>query len=159
MHGEDDFVNIGKATPYNVPDNFFETISEKTLIKAKEREKRRKQFRAVWYTVSVAASLAAIVLLSYRVMVYDFEPELNTLVKLDTIHITAHEEDADSEIVKPIMAETQDIIPEKIKEIKDELTESDESIDEILSELSNEELIQLVGLFEADHFISDESEE
>jgi len=60
-----EFQNIGKKTPFMVPDDFFEHISEKTLQRAKLRQQIQRKSLILWKTVAVAASMAAIILLSY----------------------------------------------------------------------------------------------
>ena len=78
---DNEFQKIGKKTPYNTPDGFFEQISEKTLQKAKQREKGRRSNLILWRTVAVAASLAALFLIGYLISDPVLKPESKLVLK------------------------------------------------------------------------------
>ena len=150
MKEETEFQEIGKNTPYKVPDGFFEKISEKTLRKAKQREQNSRKILIVLRTFAVAASLAAIALLAYF-MTGTEKPEIKQLVQskqtevIDTIRLT--------EVIskKITITEIKKEAPVKttIKETKPE------EITDVLSELSDDELLQLAAMYKSDLFIDD----
>ncbi len=61
MNTDFDFKNIGKRTPYKVPDDFFDQITEKTLMEAKRRDIRSRKIRRLWFSVASVASVAALI--------------------------------------------------------------------------------------------------
>lgn len=61
MNTDFDFKNIGKRTPYKVPDDFFDQITEKTLMEAKRRDLRSRKIRRLWFSVASVASVAALI--------------------------------------------------------------------------------------------------
>jgi len=150
MKEDTEFQEIGKNTPYKVPDGFFEKISEKTLRKAKQREQNSRKILIVLRTFAVAASLAAIALLAYF-MTGTEKPEIKQLVQskqtevIDTIRLT--------EVIskKITITEIKKEAPVKttIKETKPE------EITDVLSELSDDELLQLAAMYKSDLFIDD----
>jgi len=150
MKEDSEFQEIGKNTPYKVPDGFFEKISEKTLRKAKQREQNSRKILIVLRTFAVAASLAAIALLAYF-MTGTEKPEIKQLVQskqtevIDTIRLT--------EVIskKITITEIKKEAPVKttIKETKPE------EITDVLSELSDDELLQLAAMYKSDLFIDD----
>jgi len=150
MKEDTEFQEIGKNTPYKVPDGFFEKISEKTLRKAKQREQNSRKILIKLRTFAVAASLAAIALLAYF-MTGTEKPEIKQLVQskqtevIDTIRLT--------EVIskKITITEIKKEAPVKttIKETKPE------EITDVLSELSDDELLQLAAMYKSDLFIDD----
>jgi len=58
MERENFFEKIGKRLPYEVPDDFFDSITEKTLQNAKERRSRAKRRYIMIWTSAAAAVLA-----------------------------------------------------------------------------------------------------
>ena len=150
MKEDSEFQEIGKNTPYKVPDGFFEKISEKTLRKAKQREQNSRKILIVLRTFAVAASLAAIALLAYF-MTGTEKPEIKQLVQskqtevIDTIRLT--------EVIskKITITEIKKEAPVKttIKETKPE------EITDVLSELSDDELLQLAAMYKSDVFIDE----
>ena len=79
MKVDNEFQEIGKRIPYEVPEDFFEKITEKTLQQAKLRDQKHRKNRILWQTMSVAASLAAALLLGYMILYPDMKSESNQL--------------------------------------------------------------------------------
>jgi hypothetical protein len=150
MKEETEFQEIGKNTPYKVPDGFFEKISEKTLRKAKQREQNRRKMLITLRTFAVAASLSAIALLAYF-MPGTEEPVIKQMVQnkqtevKDTIRLT------DAITKKITIAEIKKGAPVKTtyKETKPE------GITDVLSEMSDDELLQLAAMYKSDLFIDE----
>lgn len=153
MDPTDEFRDFGKKMPYQEPTGFFDQFSEKTLQQAKRREQNRKKSLVVWRTVAVAASLSALALLGYFI----FEPE-----KPETSQIVQEKQPVEQpqiknqEIIKqPEVSEIKKAVPEQVPE-KIVAKENDtEEIDDVLADLSDEELAQLAAMYKADPFISE----
>jgi len=150
MKEDSEFQEIGKNTPYKVPNGFFEKISEETLRKAKQREQNSRKILIKLRTFAVAASLAAIALLAYfmtgteKRVIQQLVQSKQTEVK-DTIRQT------ESVTKKISIAEIKKEAPVKttIKETKPE------EITDVLSELSDDELLQLAAMYKSDVFIDE----
>ena len=150
MKEETEFQEIGKNTPYKVPDGFFEKISEKTLRKAKQREQNSRKILIKLRTFAVAASLAAIALLAYF-MTGTEKPEIKQLVQSKQTEVKDTIRQTESVTKKISIAEIKKEAPVKttIKETKPE------EITDVLSELSDDELLQLAAMYKSDLFIDD----
>jgi len=157
MNENDEFQEIGKNLPYKVPAGFFELVSEKLLLKAKQREKRRKNKIMIWRTFAVAASLAAVFFLGYFIPDHD--------IKLKSKPIVIENQSVEQQIIQNqeiteqiTVTEIGKTDPEKVSEkIIAEETDAEE-IDDVLADLSDEELVQLVTMFKTDPFISESAQ-
>lgn len=154
MNENNEFQEIEKKTSYKVPDGFFEQVSEKTLLKAKQGELLRRRKLVLWRTVAVAASLAAVFLLGY------FIP--NTHIKLESKQTVITNQSAELPIIQNPEITKQTTVteigkadPEKDHEriIAEETDE--EEIGDVLADLSDDELMQLAAMFKTDPFISE----
>lgn len=155
MQENNEFPGIGKKTPYKVSDGFFEQISEKTLLKAKQREQNRRKNLILWRTMAVAASMAAVFFLGYIISGPDIKQESNQLVQ--------NNQPVEQQIIgqkqeiakKPTVAEIRKVEPEKVTEkIIAEMNDT-EVIGDVLADLSDEELLQLAAMYKIDPFIGE----
>ena len=180
---DNEFQEIGRRTSYKVPDHFFEQVSQKTLQKAKEREKRIGKKIMLFRTLAVAASIAALVFVSYFV----FQPQ-NTETKKMTYTIqtvpkdtTIKEKVAGKDVVasqqiaetkprkkseEPVKETPEIKIEPAVKTSPDQSKagnqiqpeeKAPEDIGNVLSDLSDDELLQLAAMYKSDPFI-DESQ-
>jgi hypothetical protein len=154
MSENNEFQGIKKNMPYKAPAGFFEQISEKTLLKAKQRELVRRRKLILLRTVSVAASLAAVFLLGY------FIPD--THIKLESKQTVITNQSAELSIIQnqeiaKLIAVTKigKTDPEKDHEIIIAEETDAEEIDDVLADLSDDELTQLAAMFKTDPFISE----
>ncbi|MBA4409169.1 MAG: hypothetical protein Q8S54_19255 [Bacteroidota bacterium] len=142
----DEFQEVGKNLPYQTPDKFFDQLSEKILQKAKNREQSHKKMLILWRPVVAVASLVAMVFLGY--LFYE----------------TGNE---DLRIVQENQGQTEQLIKQKselskgqaVEVIKKDLTEksdsearSTENMDDVLTDLTDEDLMQLAAMYETDPF-------
>jgi hypothetical protein len=144
-----DFEEIGKRNIYEVPEGFFEKISETTLQKAKEREKKHRRTVVLRRIVIITVSMAAMILIGI------FLPVFNR--KADT-KMVAYE-------VKPVMktAPQTKILPapvtekKEIRDVEDQVAvvENTEKVSDVLADLTDEELSQLSGQLETDQFMDE----
>ncbi len=63
MDKDNKFPPFTKEIPFEVPDNFFESISEMTLARIKQEDRIRRKSRVLWSTFAVAASLVSFLFL------------------------------------------------------------------------------------------------
>lgn len=154
MQENNEFPGNGKKTPYKVLDGFFETISEKTLLKAKQREQSRSKRLVIWRTMAVAASLAAIVFIGYNISNPELKPQ-STLIVLDDQPVEQQVIKNQEAAKEPKVTEIKKVVTEKVPEniIADETNA--EEISDVLADLSDEELLQLAAMFKTDPFISE----
>lgn len=155
MQEDNEFQEIGKHTPYKVPDGFFDMISERTLQKSKAREQNRRKNLILWRTVVAAASLAALVSLTYFIA--------GTRLKSESDMISENTSPVEQQIAtqKPEIAKQPEIA--KIKKTSTEKRgakivaeeNSAEDIGDVLAELSDEELSQLETMYKTDPFINE----
>ena len=154
MEPIDEFKNFGKKLPYQEPTGFFEKLAEKTLQQAKQREQSRRKSIILWRTVAVAASLSALALLGY----WGFETEkpVNNPVVLEQQPAEQPAIDG-QEIVNQteIITETKKVVLEKVNDKIVAEESNDEEIGDVLADLTDEELMQLAAIYQADLFISE----
>jgi hypothetical protein len=152
MKEDDLFKEIGKEMPYKVPDGFFDQISERTLQKAKQREKKHRNNSTLLKTVAVISSMAALFLLGYFIIRFDFKPETNEMaidIQPTKQSIIKQKQNI---AVSSSVAEKKEMVSEKIIEKNIELENGTEDISDVLAELSDEELLQLSLMYKNDPF-------
>lgn len=162
-----EFQKIGKKTPYKVPEGFFEDISEKTLLKAKQKvqiHRRKMVFRSVMATIGVAA---AVILFIFLNPAQESKPASNLTAQKqqETTQPTTLKK---PQIIQdqPIIKEAKKELPEKIIPEKATVTEEKipeeyayENVEDILKDLSDDELLQLAAMYKEDQFIDAFSQE
>ena len=151
MKEDNEFQEIGKKTPYQVPDGFFETLSEKTLQMARLRVQSHKKSMVLWRTVAVAASLTGIALAGY------FALDMDTT---GTKIMTVQEKRPDSiQAIRPIQEFAKPHMVAEMHRAKAakniEKGNNTEGVNEVIADLSDEELIQLAAMYKTDLFISE----
>lgn len=152
------FKEIGKKTPYKVPDGFFEQVSEKTLLKAKKREQNRRKNLVLWRTMAVVASLAAIFILGYFIPRLDLKPDSNRIAQDNQPSEQPMIQQKQQITIISSVAEKKKVVPEKVTE-KPIIVENDtEDVSDVLAELSDEELLQLSVMYKTDPFIAELSQ-
>ena len=144
------FEEIGQKTTYKVPDGFFEKVSLDTLMKAKQREHKRIVNRVIWRTMAIAASLLALLFLSY----YRPEPinsETNLFGQAELPQIKSQVNPAET-ISNPILvAESTELVIHK--RIKTESPVVDLST--VLAEMTDEDLQQMATMYKNDLFLGE----
>ncbi len=144
------FEGIGQKTTYKVPDGFFERISSETLMRAKQREQKRKANRVIWRTIAVAASLVAMVYFTY----FRSEP-----LKSDQNQIVLDDQSKAKETVNPsetipksiLVAESTNIAIHHKVRIENPVVE----LSTVLSEMTDEDLQQLATMYKNDLFLGE----
>ena len=139
-----EFQDIGKNTPYKVPDGFFEKISGKTLQKSKERELKFRNRIVLWKALAVAASFVALISIGYLT----FSPR----IQMDSKQTVQNKQSVEQQIT-PQKQESLDekTVPEKQIATKNKT----EVFDDVLPDLSDEELLQIAAVYKTDPFIGE----
>jgi anti-sigma-K factor RskA len=164
MKEDVEFQEIGKRTPYKAPDGFFESVSEKTLQRAKRREQSHRKNLTLWRTMAVAASLFAVVSLGY----YLSEPEITPKTKTDVIVMEKHpdvqlpivqkpEIDQQSTVNVPKKATPAKVIeiPAPAKEKMLTVENDSEALKDVLADLTDEELLEMDAMYKTDPMIGE----
>ncbi len=146
----DEFREIGKKLPYREPVDFFERFSDKALNVARQRKKTRERRIMIWRSVAVAASIAVIVFLGY--LIPDGENAEKVLVVQDNQPDTIVVLEQKQQIAELPVAES---VKKSVAEEADSQSKTDEDMNDILVDLSDEELMQLAAMFKADLFIEE----
>lgn len=144
MKDDIEFQDIGKKTPYKVPDGFFDKISEITLQKSKEREQQHAKILVLWKTVAVAASLAAVISIGYLT----FSPR----IQMDSKQTIQNKQSIEQQITPQQQKNLdQKTVPEK------QITGQNktEVFGDVLPDLSDEELLQIAAVYKTDPFIGE----
>ncbi|MFT3737243.1 MAG: hypothetical protein QM786_00615 [Breznakibacter sp.] len=163
MEKEFDLPVYGKANPYKIPDGFFDKLPEETLSMAKKRDASHKRtLLATAASLAVAASLALAIfwpsitttsLPNDDPMAFNNDPALNETMA-DSVH-------------KQVFVSLSDTL--KMGQVTDTSTKSapskslqanmppakKEDLDDLLAELSFEELMMIADNGDDDHFIND----
>lgn len=146
MEPNDEFQDVGKKLPYMAPDNFFEKAAMKTLQEAKIRERRSRQIIYLWRSVAVAASLTALAILGF----FMFQRNETT-----DIQVVAQENNPTEQTVADKVEEQKSVEISVVEEVAQKnMTEKKqtENIDEVLADLTEEELLQMAAMIKADPF-------
>lgn len=151
MHEADEFQGMGKKLPYEAPVGFFDGISERTLAAAKRRSLARTRRLFIWRSVAVAASLAAVVFLGF--LIQDEE----TTKKELALEQKAFESPENNETERPILEQPvlTEVEKPKPEEEAPAVVLNDEDMNDVLAELTDEELMELAAMYQADAFIDE----
>ncbi len=156
MNNNSDFEKIGKKMPYYVPAGFFNSITEKTLVEAKQREKAlQRKHVFIWRSIATAASLTVLLVFGFQ-LIHFLTPGKT-------------EQTAQNMSAGPQIEVKHDDYSESVNQIADKTdfdnikTEADtinksmegEGINDLLKSLTNEELIELAAVFDTDMFLEE----
>ena len=150
MKKDIEFHEIGKETPYRVPAGFFEQVSERTLLKAMQREHDRKRTLTLVRTFAVAASLVALAFLGY--LKFGAEaPELKLSAKVEQSAPRQQLEQSPEIVKQASVSEINKTVPEKSNpKIKET-----ENMSDVLADMTDDELAQLDAMYKSDPFLSE----
>ena len=146
MNSEFDFDKIGKQTPYKVPKGFFDDITNRTLEKAKERE-RKSKIRRITVVVSVAASFLVVV--SLAVLLNNRQANQGP----EIVVVTEPVENKTPAIDSVVSNKTEALKTEK--EVEEPLAAKPETLDNLLAEMTDEELGQLADHLNDELFVDE----
>ena len=154
MKEDKDFQNIGKRMTYKTPHGFFDQISEKTLRAAKLHEQNRKKSLFLWRSLAIAASMTGIALIGYYFTEQQTPPE--KLVAMQKTKTDSIKE------VQPILDQTKTQVVAEKKVIKSVVSTNkeneNEAIDDVLADLTDDELLQMAAMFKTDQFMGESTQ-
>lgn len=154
MHPDNEFQQIGKEIPYKAPNDFFETFSQKTLLKAKQRDQDFKKITKIRRMFSVAASLVAMLLIGLFIFqISNNKLESNVVIiekQPDGLPSIQELTEIARELSVPSIYEA---LPIKKPAKHFVETAKSEGISDVLTELTNEELMQMIAMYKSDPFI------
>lgn len=150
-----DLKDVGKKMPYSVPPGFFEGITEKTLEKARQRETARRKHVLIWRSIAIAASLTVLIVTGY--LLINVLPKENTEQAAQNIVAGPQNELQNGELAEVIDTLTgKKVFDNKETEIKTvKGIQDEEGINDVLSSLTNEELIELAAMLASDMFMEE----
>jgi hypothetical protein len=157
MEKESELSESGKKMPYSVPDGFFEAITGKTLEEARRREKNRRKKITMWRSLSFAASIAALFTTGYFLLSPLSWKNSGQTARNSTESINQEIIVSDRQLMKDINSQTEIKTRENIEKVTINTSDEPEEIGDVLSSLSNDELLQLAALYKTDIFL-DENE-
>ena len=139
---EDGFQKIGKKMPYEIPEGFFDRVTNETLLKAREREKARKK-RVYLLRYLAAAAIFTGVAVAGAIYLQPLKPEQPT-------HVTSNTYDIQNDKVNILYDTSSAIIKgnktSQQREIRELLENPDssaaETMDVFLASISDDELLQ-----------------
>lgn len=164
MDKKDIFQEIGKKLPYEVPGGFFDHISNETLQNARKRIQKKEKTRVLWLRVVVAASLTALVFFSYYlienkrpdvVVAEKKQSKLSSQPVPEKTEIMVDEARKAKEKIVEMPAVSQEEV--KSQSVQPEL-KNDESVKDVLADLSDDELVQMVAMIQSDPFMDEVTE-
>lgn len=86
MKEEFNFKEVGKRTPYGVPEGFFEEVTQKTLDLAKERDKKERNIKVRFRVAAFVASVAAAVI-AFALFTKLAQSEFESLEQTDSVKV------------------------------------------------------------------------
>ncbi len=155
MKEYDEFQQIGKEIPFKAPAGFFETISQKTLTKAIIRKQKHKKNNIRRLIYSVAASVALLLFVGFHFLGNSCTDPCPNLIVQETLPV-----------VKPLIREKQDTPKQNMVQLsakmisieesggKLEIQEKNEILRDVLSEMTDDELQQIIVIYKTDLFIN-----
>lgn len=161
MEKEFDFSAYGKVNPYKVPDGFFEALPQQTLAMAKKRSASRKRITLV-AVASLSAAASVALLVAWPLLTGPTAPA-NGPIALNNVPTTVVAV-ADSSKATPTAAKKDTV---KVAPVAPPVAKTDtvtkvpaavapkENLDDLLANLSDDELMQLADNGDDDHFIND----
>jgi hypothetical protein len=156
MQDYDEFQQIGKEIPFEVPAGFFESFAEKTLKKAISREHIHKKNNLLRLIFSVAASVALLFYLGLHFKQNPAPIPVPNLIAERTKPTNQSVNKLSRETLNPKnIVELNKVIPEKINEKELTTQEKTEVLRDILSDLSDDDLQQMAIRYKTDAFINE----
>ena len=174
MKEEFDFDKVGKQMPYQVPDGFFKDITQATLAEAKRREQpepARTALLPLWKVLSVAASVAVLLVAAYFLTARQTEQSARPMATVThqpavsrPATVAQKEENAPQELAHAPQEKHQPQAIAKVSSAKKEKQlnktpkpMAPETLDNLLASLSDEELQQLALAAEAEEYVYGET--
>jgi hypothetical protein len=155
MERENFFEKIGKRVPYEVPDGFFDSITEKTLQNAKERKSWAKRRYIMIWTSAAAAVLALLAISVLYMHQSDKRGIPETFVQREeNSEVLMPEEKL---IPIPDSSLYYDMVPrenELLAQSEENQGNGEEAFQYLIASLTEDELLLLAGQISAELYIN-----
>jgi len=139
---EDGFQKIGKKMPYEIPEGFFDRVTNETLLKAREREKARKK-RIFLLRHLAAAAIFTGIAVAGAIYLQPLKPEQPTHVTSNTSDIQYDKANIQYDTSSAIKKENKTSQQQEIRELlRNPDSAAAETMDIFLASISDEELLQ-----------------
>ena len=154
MKTEPEFPQIGKRMTYKVPEGFFDRITEETIWKARRREKSR--IKIIFFTriTGVAALITGLVIAGFWTVNRMNQPDPTSAQIPAGLQADTSKLDKTKSIERAYMAD-QSGAQKSVSESSGKYSAEDESLDEVLASLTDDELLLLAAQSEADIFMEE----
>jgi len=150
MKTENGFEEIGKKTTLKAPEGFFEGISIDTLLKAKQRDQKRRKTLILWRTIAVAATLSGLFFLGYY-RSENLNSEIKHIVQEDVSGLKSPGLQPETLASSHLVAESTITVAAKKFRLETPVAE----LSTVLSEMTNDELIQMAEIYKNDLFLGE----
>ena len=157
----DDFENIEERANYRIPDDFFDTITEKTLEKARRRQLRNKRRVFITWTSAAAVVIVIIVFSGLNTNIFLRTQEQKTVVQTEEYHTPEATGSIMGSVSESFTGADEQLQGESDRGSASTLSgsQSEESIESLLATLSEEELFALAEQISAELLINELIEE
>jgi hypothetical protein len=156
---EKEFKDIGKKMPYSVPDGFFETVTGVTLEKARRRDRADRKRIILLRWLAAAAVMTGVAFTAIRLLTPPEEVASPTIAGAP-LEIRVHQgitkpDSGTLTINKGTAGQENPASRKSMQFVKS--TDNEESMDELLASIPDEELLEWASLVNDDPF-SEETE-
>lgn len=163
MKTEFDFQQVGKRTPYRVPEGFFGAFQQQVMAEAKRRRQLRRRRRTLWLSLAGVAGVAAAILCFVLPVGHDIVPEVNnvswsnlaagpvattSLTAQHTAPVAPEPTVAEAEAPEPAVAHKTGSRP--VARPKQEAPVSEH---EYIASMTDEDLDEVVSMIQTDPFL------
>lgn len=164
MKTEFDFQQVGKRTPYRVPEGFFDTFQQQVMAEAKRRRRLRSRRRTLWLSLAGVAGIAAAILcFVLPVGHHDLVPEADNVswsnlaaVPAPTTSLTAQHTApvAPEAVVDEAEVSDPEVAPKATsRQAARQQQKAPASEYEYITSMTDEDLDEVVGMIQADPFL------
>jgi len=136
-----EFPKIGKKLPYTVPEDFFEKIPGKTLLIAKKRVNRQHVRMMLTKSLLVFTAAAAILIFIFLVPPHELK-QSNRLAFV----AKSHEMEPERSVQQKTKIKMEQSIPSEVTA----QVSTQEGIEDVLQDLSDEELSQVFAQYKSE---------
>lgn len=157
MNTNDDFKNVEEKAAYHIPDDFFDSITEKTLEKARRRQLRIKRRAFIIWTSAAAIAMVIIVFSGLNTNMFHRRQEQRAIVQTEEYQTPQESRSIRGSVSESLAGADQQLQGESGRGAVSAFSEGlyEESIESFLATLSEEELFVLAEQISAELLINE----
>jgi len=160
MKSENFFEKIGKKLPYQVPEDFFDSITERTLQNAIKRNRRaKKRYMVIWTSAAavILVLLTISVIYNYQFNIIGIEKTLVQTEEKGSVKIPRKKMEPISD---SSMYDDMNVVEKKqVPFLEENSLNEEETFKDLLATLTDDELLTLAGQISAEISINSLIEE